>query len=429
MSVSIIGRFLKEKNDIWILYYIVLSIIIMSWTSMSSFPPLPFRLGMIVAVFCPLFFKAELIPFVFTAMIFLRTNLMTAYSYLPDVHSFQIYYFVLIMLLILKREYFCFTHDYRFFLCLFLLWMFTDIAANGELGKYTVGLGYILLIYPFIVSEDSINSMALGLMVISGMVAQYYMINRVNFLVEFVSNSGLERADWMDPNYFSAQILIGYVMGLLYLVGFLKSNSIFANKFMVAFFMILSFIGIVTLASRGTFFGMLVLTLGAVMIARTSFIFKVLLFVLFISTVIYYIGTGGMDLLIYRLTEEDTFEGGNGRLDIWLNFLDLWRQENLLLILLGHGYQDVSSLTQHHLHNDLLGILNCYGIIGVLLYFVKLFTMLKSECSVDIKRTILICIGLFIYEGLSLCISYNYTFLIFLTFIIGLRTVYSNGKI
>lgn len=429
MNNSILFKYFNTKLDLWMIYYIVLAVIIMAWDNKFAFPPLPLRLGMIIAVFAPLFKNLVLTPFVFTVMIFIRANLMTEYSYLPDVYSYQIYYAVLIVLLIYNKRISLQTKAYKFLIGLFVLWAITDFIANGTLGQYAIGIGYILFLYPFVSNKDCITYMLMGLLIASGMMGQYYMMHYMEFAISFEFGSGFERGDWVDPNYFSSQILIGYTMGLFILLDYIKINSIFAHKYIVLFFMTLSAVGIVTMASRGTALGLVILTLLAVAVSKLSMIDKLGMIILSAGAVIYLIYNDGIELLVYRFMEEDTMDSGGNRFGIWEAYLNDWQNEDILLMLFGHGYQDVTTIGRRaHLHNDFLGILNCYGIIGVVLYygfFVRFFT----KASAEISRILRVSVILFMYAGISLCISYNFVFMMFLTFIVGLQKLYLENKV
>lgn len=412
------------------MYYIVLAVIIMAWDNQFAFPPFPLRLGMIIAIFAPLFKNPGLTPFVFTVMIFIRANLATEYSYLPDVYSYQIYYAILIILLIYVKKVSWQTKAYKFLIGLLILWSITDFIANGTLGKYAIGIGYILFLYPFVSNKDSITYMLLGLMIASGMMGQYYMMHYMEFAVSLDIDSGLERGYWIDPNYFSSQILIGYTMGLFILLNYIKINSVFAHKYIVLFFMACSAVGIATMASRSTALGLAVLTLFAIAVSKLSKTTKLGMIIIFAGAVIYLINNGEMELLIYRIMEEDTLESGGNRYGIWEAYLNDWQNENPLLILFGHGYQDVTTIGRKcHLHNDFLGILNSYGIIGVILYYGFLVRFFFTKASFEISSILRVSVILFVYAGISLCISYNFVFMMFLTIIVGFQKLYLENKV
>ena len=164
--------------NLWLIYYIFLGIIQAMWTNLTTFPPLPLRLFMTIAVFFPLFLRYDLILFVFPFFITLRGNLSTAYQYLPDVYTYSFYVIVVLILMVYHHKNIKFSNLKYIIpvIVLILLWGIVDLLNIYTLGKYVIHAFYIILLIPFVRTDKDFHLLSAAIIAVSAILALYYII-------------------------------------------------------------------------------------------------------------------------------------------------------------------------------------------------------------------------------------------------------------
>lgn len=83
----------------------------------------------------------------------------------------------------------------------------------------------------------------------------------------------------------------------------------------------------------------------------------------------------GIDIM-KMYVRESIADGGNGRVAIWTEVIDLIRNNGFYSFLMGNGYNSVSKTLLMSAHNDFLEILYDYGIFSLIAYIAFLISML-----------------------------------------------------
>ena len=83
------------------------------------------------------------------------------------------------------------------------------------------------------------------------------------------------------------------------------------------------------------------------------------------------------EVLVNRFAETSE-TGGNGRVDIYLNIWNQFKHSSIPEQLFGHGYMAVKRINYDILaHNDFLQLLYDGGLMGVLLYLIFWFFLIR----------------------------------------------------
>lgn len=431
MTVENIKAFkIFEKYLIW--YYIILFLIQISWVDLHNFPPTGLRLIMFVSVFLPLIIFTDYIPFVFTLAIILRGNFLTNYQYLPDIHSAQIYWGLLVILVIIRKSKFRSNVDFLYLLILTIIWfltdmLFTDMLLSEMLFKGAAGgnlksLIFMLLIFPFLDSKKSLQYMALAFVIASLLLSIYYLIYRDMFMVNFNSDKNLQRASWIDPNYFSTTLCIGYSITLMFLLNYLKRPELFITRdiFLISF-IVVEIITIFLLASRAGIICMAIMTSFLTLFSKIKKSWKVAMILFFAGVVIISYRANFLSVILYRFQNEGNVADGGGRLEIWNLFLNNFLNQPFEVQILGNGFEDAVKLANGmNIHNDWLGILNNYGIIGVIMWLVLLIRLFIYRA--DNKMVIYAILLLYLLASLTLNPSFKVYYPLFILWGFGINS-------
>ena len=380
----------NNSNNLWILYYIVLGVIQAMWTNLSAFPPLPFRLIMIGAVFVPMFLKREMVIFGIPFFVILRGQLATDYQYIPDIHSYSIYIPLLLMLLVVhKRQV---TNQYlKLFaplICLTIYIFVCDLLNNYELGVYVINLFIVILFSLFISSKEDLNILSAALVSVCTLLAVYYILMYDQFLDTFNETENIERSGWNDPNYFSTLLGVGFLISTLYLLGYVKSSIMIFKRYFLIAMMIVIFIAVVLTASRAGFISVSLILLYSLVKSRPKFS-TIIISVVLIYIVIYILyRLGFFDTLLFRLFEQGNMDTGGNRTLIWGKAMENFGSQSLFSQFFGGGYWHRAELSGgHELHNEMLAIMTDYGYAGLLLFSLLILSMITgNDYSCKIRR-------------------------------------------
>ena len=381
---NITSLFKENKNNKWILFYIVLGVIQALWTNMSSFPPLPFRLLMIFAVFIPLVFKRELILFAIPFFMTLRGQLATDYQYLPDINTYIFYFGVLtIVFCIHGSSVNLKNYNYLLPLIIFCFYLFLiDIFFTQDIGPYVKHIFFGLFFALFIVKKTDIHILSAALIAVSILLAVYYILMYDQFLQVYNTAEGVERSGWNDPNYFAILLGTGFMIAVLYLLNYLQSDLFIFNKHILLVGTFVIFSAVVMTASRAGFFVVSATAIFALVKSKTK-ITTVLRFILIAFVFIFVLYKAGIfDTLIFRILDEGNIDTGGSRTIIWKRVCDNFSSQPIRFQLFGGGYWHRAFLSHgRETHNEFLAILSDYGILGIIIFLSILFSMFIGRGS------------------------------------------------
>lgn len=361
----------KEKTDWWIIYFIMLGIIQALWTNTSTFPPLPSRLMMIVAVFLPLFVKKELVLFVFPFFMILRGQLSTAFQYLPDIHSYLFYIALLVMLLCVHSK------SLNFKICkycapliiLCIICYTVDVLGVQDIGKYVIHISLLLFLSLFVKTKKDVDLLALSLILVCTILAMYYLVMYDQFLDTINLDDDIERSGWNDPNYFSTLLGTGFVIAILYIFRYVSGTSIFFSRKLLVAFCFVIYAAIILTASRAGFISVTLLLIVVLFRARVRFSVILLSLVIMLFAISLLLKYGLFDTLLYRFFEQGNLDTGGGRTNIWLKVFDNYSMQPFANQLFGGGYWHRAVLSEGaEAHNEFIAILADYGIVGFLVF-------------------------------------------------------------
>lgn len=419
-----ISSYTDNKINWWILFYVVLGVVQALWTNMSSFPPLPFRLLMIFAVFAPILFNRELVLFAIPFFMILRGQLATDYQYLPDIRTYIFYIGMLAVVFCIHgkaiklKNFRCFAPLALFCMYLFII----DILSVQKIGPYVTHIFFGLLLTFFIVKKNDVHILAAALIAACTLLAVYYILMYDLFLETWNSVEGLERSGWNDPNYFSILLGMGYMISMLYLLNYLQSDLIIFKKSILIVACLVIFAAVVMTASRAGFLAVSAMSLFSLVKSKPKL--KVVLFAFLIIVV--FVGVlykwGVFDTLIYRFLVQDNISTGGSRTIIWKRVCENYYSQPYLSQVFGGGYWHRAFLSHgHETHNEFLAILSDYGLIGLCMYIVILFSMVIGRGRYTKARAMATIYYILSVISLS---PFQYVYIVFfLIWIIGLKRV------
>jgi len=404
----------KLRTNIIFYYYIVVFIIQVLWVNLSNFPPLSLRLGMIVATFLPLFFNKEFIPFVFIIAFYIRDLSITPFGYLPDSDSWYFYVPILFLLLFFTKTMIVIDKYNKILLYLFAYSLVIDLLMKGVIGDVSLSLFYGLTLYAFIKNKNDIKLLGFAF-VFSAIILSIYLYVFKDFLEIAVNHGNNERSFWVDPNFFTTEIALGYIVSLLYLTKLVEVKNSFIIKTILYISLPLIFYAILISASRTGFILIVFITILCVLISKNKHIHK-FLFVIFLFLIVYILYENGyFSTIIYRLLGSDDVKTGAGRTVIWKIFYQNFINLSFLHLIFGNGYENVVKIAgNRYLHNDLLGTLNNGGLLGVILYIGFFFRFIWQSIIHNRFKLVLVVTLSYFITSLTLCNSYNVYYWMFI---------------
>lgn len=383
MMINIRSLFKDNKTNVWITYYIILGIIQALWTNPSTFPPLPFRLLMVGLVFGPMLFKKQCVIFGIPFFLILRGQLSTDYQYLPDIHSYNFYIpLLLILLLIHCRK--IQIQQVKVFLPLitmiFYMWV-VDLLGVGSCGNYVINLFIALLFSTFLSSKEDSNILACALIAICALLAVYYLLMYDKFLETWNYSEGIERSSWNDPNYFSTLLSVGFFLSSLQLLNYINTGFFLYNKYTLVVLMCICYLAIVLTASRSGFLVSSIILIIIIMSKSRLHLSTLLYFILISFAFIYFMYVyGAFDTLIYRMFEQGNMDTAGNRTTIWQEVVQNYQMQPFYNQVFGGGYWHRVKLSGGmEMHNELMAIWADYGYVGLAIFISLIVSMISSK--------------------------------------------------
>jgi O-antigen ligase len=374
------------------IYYFFMLIVLCSWVSPTSAPPMPLRLVYLLALVLPAILKAPnmLVPVLacFTAL----GTYGISCSYMPTEKWIYLLIIAASLFIVPSRLKSCQRPPIIFVVfCIYVC--FIDFIHGEELTNIDYCLLVVLLSF-FFVSKNGYerNSYMIAFMITTIILSIFFFTYGQSSAIE-VSETG--RRSWVDPNYFGNVCGMGVVLAYNIVVNKLAPNKFF-NK--IAIFTIpLGMLLLVMNASRGAFLSMGVAIVVITMFSKIKFKQKIGIAVLVALGVFAMYSLGAFDVLSERLMDED--DTGNGRTLIWEAKMLGYMSGDTYEKLFGIGYQGGFFLAipgGFGFHNDYLAFLVDYGIVGTSLFFCIIAYPLKLVANNPAKRPIVISLLAFI---------------------------------
>lgn len=402
----------KKHISRWSLYYVLLGTIQALWTNLASFPPLPFRIMMIAASFFPVIVRRQLILLAIPFSITLRGLLSTGYQYIPDVNSYWFYIGIELLAICFHWRDLNFTLLRRVKPLFFLMLLFAivDVFANNEVGKISIHIFIGLLLIPFFKEKDDFHFLSAAIMLACTILSIYYIVMFDKFLTLW--SGDIERSGWMDPNYFSITLDMGFLVAIMYLLGFCKSDYTIFDKRIIAAACLIIASAVIMTASRAGFLCIAFTLLIALFFAKLKFWHFLLAILVIVGTGVYLYNKGAMEVLLFRLFEQGNLDTGGNRTPIWQLMMTNFSNQDLINQLFGGGYFHRMELTGGmDLHNEFLSILADYGLIGEVMYLSFVFSMFSFKKNVFWKQNTAVLFYILSVFSLS---PFSYIFILFL---------------
>lgn len=390
---------MKLKQYCWLAYYILLLLVMVSWQNPDQAPSTTSRLAFLAASVLPLFVfkKIKYLPIVF--ILFYTINIYgTALSYFPTYY----YYYIPI---VLAGLYFVYNKKHNLKVAsssylpfLLLLVLLVDFITASELCDISYCYLFVILLVGYYSYYDN-NAVKLFqyLFVVSSLVlsVEFLTIGRQYTILL----SSMEREAWTDPNYFGCVVGMGVVQAVLLLMDK-------GEKHRLVFLLLMGTIAgaVITLvlnASRGALLATMIAFSYYLLTSKGKWYMKLIIIITGVFLTVYMFSNDYFIILEERLSGDTT---GSGRTEIWQKKLTAFvNDSNILHLLFGMGNTGGAMLAfgfKRGFHNDFIGFLVSYGIIGFVLFissFVKPIlksTIYRKEVMVGILYLAVCCMTL-----------------------------------
>ena len=342
---------LKSIKFTSLIYYIILLVVLVSWTKVESLPPLPLRMVYMLAVIFPLWIKKSLLfPQVFFTFVIISASL-PAVSYMP-VDSLYILIVSIISYLLINPKF-----------------------SNIRLLSYA--LMCVMLIARFIPKDnETILKSFIAVFVLVSLVLSFeFVLLGKRFVQSVATQVGqLDRSGWTDPNYFGSIIGYGVVTSSIALFKWQKMKKKY--RWFLLGTIIVSLYTILITASRGVFVALAISMLFLILFSNISKKRKLVYLGSGVFIVFLFYALGVLDLLLLRF-QSDAGDAG-GRMQIWMPRLNsFFSDSNIFELFFGVGTKQSLFVGTYKLlgsHNDYIAIVVRYGIVGLL----SLLTLILS---------------------------------------------------
>lgn len=372
----------KKKKYLYIfIYYALLLILLASRQTAMTAPPMALRLAFMAAAIVPtLLYRDICYPAIIT-MFYTITLDGFGYSYMPTTFSLYLMITLAITLLFISRK--TITNTIPHFILLFAVYiflidlLFSTNQQGGAIVQRTF-FCFVLLACFLIMSNWSIDStlsqLPLCFSVTTIVLSIAFLTHREQFIVEKMGEMGeMERSGWTDPNYFGMILGMGAVVGMMKMYSSKWKALSIVEQGIYLTAVVFSIPALTLNASRGAMLSVACSFVVLVFYSNAKWSMKFVLTVGTLIGVVYLYNNQYLDLLEYRIMEDEG--SGSGRTEIWLAKLSAFASGNPLKMIFGYGHFGGSVISGTHIgfHNDFIGFLVDYGIIGFGLLLYMLF--------------------------------------------------------
>jgi len=381
---------MPKKAFSFAIYYIVMLAVLLSWTNPTSPPSAMSRILFLVALMVPLLANKRYYIYIPAVIIFFHTVSYygSAFSYMPTDISY-IAIFPLIALISIKNK----TMPPAIWIVFFLYISFVNLLCGGNFSNSSKLFLILILLYSILFLDKNYTYTILSWCFIlsSIILAILFIINRDKF--SYAYGGDLERSMWMDPNYWGIAVGVGTVISFVEYTFNEKAPKLF--KILLLITMGLTITVLILNASRGALLAVSVSCLYIILTNKSSS-FKTKVFILLLITIFifYLFSQGYFELLEYRMENRDLLEG-NGRTEIWTRKINAYLMLHPVKQIFGIGNVAGMNLGFSYLrgfHNDFIGILVCYGIVGLIMYISILLDLYICSSNKKVAMAILLYI-------------------------------------
>ncbi len=360
------------------IYYLILLLIMVSWTNPTTAPSTIVRMLFMGVVFLPtIYIKNAWLPAVLTCFLSIG-QYGISFSYLPE--TISLYMWLMLALFILygrKKRLNIFPRWlYIFPFYVILIDLFADNTIYHIfyalivtcLASYLFGNDY----------DDAEKKMSIAFIVVTIVLCYYFLFFREEFTESYGGQLGveLERVLWTDPNY------LGCVIGMGTICCGIKLTDRSLNKLIRLVLLAVIGISLIVLiqnASRGALVAVLLGFSVLFLSSPVKIFYKMLFLCLVIVFLVFLYNNSYFELLEYRMENDST---GSGRTIIWERRLTEFFQAPFLTVLFGYGHDAAMTLgTPYRIgsHNDYVAFLVEYGLIGLASFLYMLaFPIMKT---------------------------------------------------
>lgn len=351
-----------------LVYYVILMIVLVSWTNVDNLPPFFLRLLFLMAVVLPLWFRRSRL-FVQIFLTFIVTSASSyAVSYMP-VDGFYILLTIIMSIFIMSLKRVESLSVPSGFIILCLLSAIVDVGYSQTITVSYHWLAIILIAAYMLKRNDTpqLNYIVLSLSVVALILSLEFMIVGNRFINDVSTVAGdIDRKGWFDPNYFGAILGINIIASLIELI---INNSI--SRKLKCFYILGILFSLYTLfstASRGVSLALGCSTFILFLSAPIKWKNKVWILAGGVAVILVMYYCHVLDLLILRFISDAGDAGG--RTEIWSIRISAFFSEcNVFQWLFGIGTNNALRLGTGRVlgfHNDFLSVLVRYGFVGLL---------------------------------------------------------------
>lgn len=400
---------MRNKKTLIYIYYAMLIILLVSRMNATSDPPVLLRLVYIAAVIIPtLTIRDICYPAIMTLFYVISLNGF-AYSYMP----YNLWFYAIITVIVLlyygRRGLKTQTKEYSFvpqFVIALAFYIFlVDLIYGVHAQNFSIVqdnlycfllLGFFLLI---IRGKESAakEQLPICFAVTTIVLCFAFLTNREQYILQ--SYADIDRTGWTDPNYFGTVIGMGTICGLIKLFSKEEWKELgFIEKWIYLLAIILSVPVLLLNASRGAVLAVITGIVILFVFSKASVWYKVIVVAIGGLAMFYLYTHDYFSLLLLRVENDDGY--GSERTLIWASKLRAYTQGNILQMIFGYGSADGLIMgwggKAKGFHNDYVGFIVDYGIVGICLFLYMLYYPMRIMPHDSKKRPAVIVLLVYI---------------------------------
>lgn len=372
-------------------YYLLLLVVLCTWISTVSPPPMLIRLAYLIALFVPAFVKAQYLIVPVMACFTSAATYGFSCSYMPT----ELYFYLGIMgvLVFFSFDKISYRQTPPLLLVFFCVYVLTiDLITGGKLENIDYSLLIIILSF-FFISKDGreLDAYIINFVFVSIVLCIFFF----TFGQTTIEASDDGRVEWKDPNYLGNVCGMGVVLAYNVIV-----NKLFTHKRVLYRICLLTIIaGVIMLvlnASRGAFLSMAISITIITLFSKIKFKTKVTVTSILVLGVICMYALGLFDILEERFISDDGT--GNARTLIWAAKMNAFSSLSFTEKLFGLGYRGGFELAfpgGYGFHNDYMAFLVDYGFIGLFFFLALMLYPIVIVGKNTVNRPIVISLVVF----------------------------------
>lgn len=392
-----------------LLYYLLLLVVMVSWTNIAAAPPLPVRIAFLVAVLYPGLNDVRGLFVAVLTCFWSIASLGYTYSYMPTMPHIYVLAMTVGLWLFWDRHKEITSRllggeNSLVFFFLIYVWL-CDAYTESTLGYTAYTLLTMTMIVPFVpvVNRRTVTYFSLSFMTITIVLSYYLILTRDIFTYGSTGfTPELDRIGWSDQNYLG----LGVGMGATVAFTCLMHAKIYRWYFLIYSLAALgiSIPVLLMMGSRGALACVVVSVLVQLMFSKAKKKWKALLALSGLGFLYYLYTNEYFDLLERRAEWEDGT--GSNRLLIWAKkyytFIDNASFGDLVLGIgkdRGVGITQILGKNNVGFHNDFLAFFVSYGVIGLGFFLALILRPLRKLKWKSPYRTAVIANSSFLILG------------------------------